>query len=119
MVSDFVEEATGDYLRHDGKEARLLLETQQDGYFDSEKFLAQVDTAVNIFEEQSFCLLLLLSKIQHYQVKAFADENILTLNISKCEIVMRRSYLNISYSRKYWWSLNLVVWPQTGRKKYW
>ena len=52
MVSDFVEEATGDYLRHDGKEARLLLETQQDGYFGSEKFLAQVDTAVNIFEEK-------------------------------------------------------------------
>ena len=34
MVSDFVEEATAEYLRHDGKEARLLLETQQDGYFD-------------------------------------------------------------------------------------
>ena len=64
MVSDFVEEATGDYLRHDGKEARLLLETQQDGYFDSEKFLAQVDNAVNIFEEKFphaqalFCLIM-------------------------------------------------------------
>jgi len=54
MVSDFVEEATAEYLRHDGKEARLLLETQQDGYrlyFDSDKFLAQVDKAVDIFEE--------------------------------------------------------------------
>ena len=64
MVSDFVEEATGNYLRHDGKEARLLLETQQDGYFDSEKFLAQVDNAVNIFEEKFphaqalFCLIM-------------------------------------------------------------
>lgn len=52
MVSDFVEEATAEYLRHDGREARLLLETQQDGYFDSDKFLAQVDTAVDIFEEK-------------------------------------------------------------------
>ena len=51
MVSDFVEEATADYLRHDGKVARLLLETQQDGYFDSDKLLNQVDTAIEIFEE--------------------------------------------------------------------
>ena len=27
MVSDFIEEATANYLRHDGKEAQLLLET--------------------------------------------------------------------------------------------
>ena len=28
---------------------------------------------------------------------------------------------NISYSRKYWWSLNLAVWPQThcNKKKLW
>ena len=52
MVSDFIEEATADYLRHNGQEARLLLETQQDGYFDSDKFLAQVDTAIEIFEEK-------------------------------------------------------------------
>ena len=25
MVSDFIEEATGDYLRHDGDEARVFL----------------------------------------------------------------------------------------------
>ena len=39
MVSDFIEEETADYLLHNGREARLLLETQQDGYFDSDKFL--------------------------------------------------------------------------------
>ena len=26
-------------------------------------------------------------------------------------------HIIIPYSRKYWWSLNLVVWPQTNRKK--
>ena len=52
MVSDFIEEATADSLCYDGKEARLLLETQQDGYFDSDKFLSQVDTAIEIFEEK-------------------------------------------------------------------
>ena len=36
MVSDFIEEETADYLLHNGREARLLLETQQDGYFDSD-----------------------------------------------------------------------------------
>ena len=50
MVSDFIEEATSDYLQHDGKQARLFLETQNDGYFDSDTFLAQVETAINIFE---------------------------------------------------------------------
>ena len=50
MVSDFIEEASGDYLRHDDDHARLLLETQTDGYFDSEKFLVQVDKAIDIFE---------------------------------------------------------------------
>ena len=50
MVSDFIEEASGDYLRHDDEHARLLLETQTDGYFDSEKFLVQVDKAIDIFE---------------------------------------------------------------------
>ena len=52
MVSDFIEEATADCLCRDGKEARLLLATQQDGYFDSDKFLSQVDTAIEIFEEK-------------------------------------------------------------------
>ena len=37
-------------LRHNGREAWLLLETQQDGY--SDKFLAHVDTAIEIFEEK-------------------------------------------------------------------
>ena len=50
MVSDFIEEASGDYLRHDDKQARLLPETQNDGYFDSDKFLVQVDEAIDIFE---------------------------------------------------------------------
>ena len=49
MVSDFIEEASGDYLRHDDKQARLL-ETQNDGYFDSDEFLVQVDEAIDIFE---------------------------------------------------------------------
>ena len=30
--------------------ARLLLESQTDGYFDSEKFLVQVDKAIDLFE---------------------------------------------------------------------
>lgn len=50
MVSDFIEEKSGDYLNHDGKMARVLLETQSEGYFDSCKFLAQVDGALDIFE---------------------------------------------------------------------
>ena len=31
----------------------------------------------------------------------------------------RWGFTVIPYSRKYWRSLNLVVWPQTERKKYW
>ena len=42
MVSDFIEEAGNDFLSHDGKETRFLLETQTDGYFDSDKLLEQV-----------------------------------------------------------------------------
>ena len=49
MVSDFIEEVSGDFLRHDNKYANLL-ETQTDGYFNSEKFLVQVDKAIDIFE---------------------------------------------------------------------
>ena len=52
MVSDFIEEATGDYLRHDGDEARVLLETKTDGYFDNTKFLEQVDHAIDVFEKK-------------------------------------------------------------------
>ena len=50
MVSDFIEERSGDYLHHDNKRARILLETQTDGYFESFKFLDQVDSGLNIFE---------------------------------------------------------------------
>lgn len=53
MVSDFIEEATGDYLRHNGDEARVLLETKTDGYFDSSKFLEQVDHDIDVFEKKS------------------------------------------------------------------
>ena len=42
MVSDFIEEYSNDYLEYNGEQARLLLETQSDGYFDSPKFLRQV-----------------------------------------------------------------------------
>ena len=34
-------------------------------------------------------------------------------------LLLRRPDKKIRYSRKYWWSLNLAVWPQTERKKYW
>ena len=50
MISDFIEEATGDFLHHNDEKARKLVETQQDGYFNSEQFLEQVDTAIDIFE---------------------------------------------------------------------
>ena len=36
-------------MKNDKSEARLLLETQKDGYFNSDMFLAQVDTAIDIF----------------------------------------------------------------------
>ena len=37
---------------HGETEARLLLETNKDGYFNNEMFLNQVDKAVDIFEEK-------------------------------------------------------------------
>ena len=46
MVSDFID----GYLGHDGKEAHILLETQNDGYFNNDKFLEQVKVAIDIFE---------------------------------------------------------------------
>ena len=52
MVSDFIEEASGDYLHHNDRRARILLETQSDGYFESAQFLHQVDTAIDIFEAE-------------------------------------------------------------------
>ncbi len=51
MVSDFLVEGDG-YLRDGQQEARLFLETQRDGYFNSSKFLEQVDAAVDIFERK-------------------------------------------------------------------
>ncbi len=50
MVSDFIEEARGDYLNHDGNYARLLLEAQSEGYFESKRCLVQVNKAIDIFE---------------------------------------------------------------------
>ena len=52
MVSDFIEEGGTDYLSNDGNEARLLLETQADGYFDNDKLLEQVGKAIDIFESK-------------------------------------------------------------------
>ena len=52
MVSDFIDEAISDYLQHDDKKARLLLETNSDGYFDSDKFISQVERAIDIFESR-------------------------------------------------------------------
>ena len=52
MVSDFIEESGTDYLSNDGNEARLLLETQADGYFDNDKLLVQVGKAIDIFESK-------------------------------------------------------------------
>ena len=49
MVSDFIEEAGGDYLRHNDDTARLLLETNTEGYFD-DMLMTQVDKAIDIFE---------------------------------------------------------------------
>ena len=51
MVSDFIVEGYG-YLCHDKEVARLYLETQKDGYFNSDVFLQQVNTAVHIFERR-------------------------------------------------------------------
>ena len=50
MVLDFIEEASGDFLQHEDKQARL--ETQNDGYFDNDKFLVQADKAIDIFEAE-------------------------------------------------------------------
>ena len=52
VVSDFIEECSNDYLEYDGEQARLLLETQTEGYFDSPKFLKQVSKAIDIFEHK-------------------------------------------------------------------
>ena len=70
IVSDFIEEATGDYLKHNSSEARLILETQSDGYFNRDKFLHQVDRAITIFE----------NKFPHVQGLFFLTMPLLTVN---------------------------------------
>ena len=52
MVSDFIEEYGSDYLRHSNEEARLLLETNTDGYFNNDLLLKQVEKAIKIFEDK-------------------------------------------------------------------
>ena len=52
MVSDFIEENGSDYLRHNNKEAHLLLETSTDGYFNNDMLIKQVDEAIQIFEQK-------------------------------------------------------------------
>ena len=49
MVSDFVDEVIG-FLRDGSDEARLMLETSREGYFNNDMLLRQVEKAVNIFE---------------------------------------------------------------------
>ncbi len=51
MVSDFIVEGGG-YLRDEQGEARLLLETHRDGYFNNDKFLEQVDEAIDVFNRK-------------------------------------------------------------------
>lgn len=51
MVSDFIVEGYG-YLCHNKEAVHLYLETQKDGYFNSDTFLQQVDTAIHIFEHR-------------------------------------------------------------------
>ncbi len=51
MVSDFIVEGHG-YLGDDQGTARLLLEIQHNGYFNSERFLPHVDNAIDIFERK-------------------------------------------------------------------
>ena len=97
-VSDFIEEAGGEYLKHGGEEARLRLETQTEGYFDNEKLLVQVDKAIDIFEAKypaAQALFLFDNAPSH---KKCSDE---TLNAEKMNVrpggkqpVMRSTFFN-------------------------
>lgn len=51
MVSNFIVERSG-YFRHEEKAARLCLETQKDGYFNSDMFLKQIDSAQDVFDHR-------------------------------------------------------------------
>ena len=50
MVSDFIVEDHG-YLKDDKEAACVYLETQKEGYFNNEMFIAQVKSAIKIFEK--------------------------------------------------------------------
>ena len=40
------------FLEYEGEKARLMLETQTDGYFTNEKLVTQVHKAVTLFESK-------------------------------------------------------------------
>ena len=50
MVSDFVDEVSG-FVRDGSNMARLLLETNKDGYFTNDHLLDQVKKTIDIFED--------------------------------------------------------------------
>ena len=50
MVSDFVDEVSG-FVRTETEEARFLLETSKDGYFNNDHLLDQVKHTIDIFEK--------------------------------------------------------------------
>ena len=49
MMSDFIDEVSG-FVRDEEGEARLLLETHQEGYFTNDLLIQQVEKTINIFE---------------------------------------------------------------------
>ena len=50
MVSDFVNDVSG-FVRDGSNMARLLLETNKDGYFTNDHLLNQVKKTIDIFED--------------------------------------------------------------------
>lgn len=46
------EENVSEYLQHHDQEARLLLETNIDGYFNKDMLIKQVDKAIQIFSQK-------------------------------------------------------------------
>ena len=51
MVPDFIEEVDG-YLRHEVKEARVMIEHQVDGCWNNSHMVEQVNLAMDIFERK-------------------------------------------------------------------
>ena len=49
MVSDFVDEVSG-YLEYEDETARFSMEIRNDGYFNNELFMKQVEKAISVFE---------------------------------------------------------------------